>query len=74
MLMNNVPEKACYHSHFRDYAKLYFMYIKKMLTPFAFTWSTYYYKYQPPRPLEEIEAEIKVLEGEILEMLGEVAG
>ena len=34
----------------------------------------YFYKYQPLRPLEEIEAEIKVLEGEILEMLGEVAG
>jgi hypothetical protein len=30
--------------------------------------------YQPPRPLPEIEADIKTLEREILEMLREVAG
>jgi type I restriction enzyme M protein len=34
----------------------------------------YFYKYQPPRPLEEIEADIKTLEREILEMLRDVAG
>jgi len=34
----------------------------------------YFYVYQPPRPLEEIEADIKKLEKEILEMLSEVAG
>ena len=32
------------------------------------------YEYKPPRPLEEIEAEIRELEGEIMEMLREVAG
>jgi type I restriction enzyme M protein len=32
----------------------------------------YFYKYQPPRPLEEIEAEIQVLEEEILTLLREV--
>jgi type I restriction enzyme M protein len=34
----------------------------------------YFYKYTPPRPLEEIEADIRVLEREILDMLREVAG
>ncbi len=31
-------------------------------------------EYEPPRPLEEIEADIAALEREILDMLGEVAG
>jgi type I restriction enzyme M protein len=34
----------------------------------------YFYKYQPPRPLEEIEADIRTLEREIVGMLREVAG
>jgi type I restriction enzyme M protein len=33
----------------------------------------YFYKYIPPRPLVEIDAEIKALEAEIQELLGEVA-
>jgi type I restriction enzyme M protein len=33
-----------------------------------------FYKFQPPRPLEEIEADIRAVEKEILGMLGEVAG
>ncbi len=32
----------------------------------------HFYRYEPPRELAEIEAEIKVLEGEILELLREV--
>ena len=32
----------------------------------------HFYVYQPPRPLEEIDAEIKALEGEIQELLAEV--
>ena len=32
----------------------------------------HFYKYVPPRPLEEIDAEIKQLEQEILELLREV--
>ena len=32
----------------------------------------HFYRYEPPRPLEEIEAEIRGLEGEILELLREV--
>ena len=33
----------------------------------------YFYKYVPPRPLAEIDAEIKQLEGEIQALLSEVA-
>jgi type I restriction enzyme M protein len=33
----------------------------------------HFYRYEPPRPLEEIEADIKTLEGEILTLLKEVA-
>lgn len=32
----------------------------------------YFYVYQPPRPLEEIEDDIKALEKDIVEMLGEI--
>src|SRR5207237_7244010 len=32
----------------------------------------HFYVYEPPRPLEKIEAEIKKLEGDIVGMLGEV--
>ena len=32
----------------------------------------HFYRYEPPRPLEEIEADLKVLEGEILDLLREV--
>ena len=32
----------------------------------------HFYRYEPPRPLDVIEAEIKVLEGEILDLLREV--
>ena len=32
----------------------------------------YFYRYQPPRPLNEIEADIKTLEGEIMAMLKEI--
>jgi type I restriction enzyme M protein len=32
----------------------------------------HFYRYEPPRPLEEVEADIKMLEGEILALLKEV--
>ena len=32
----------------------------------------YFYRYEPPGPLEEIDADIKRLETEIMEMLKEV--
>jgi len=41
---------------------------------YEINFNRYFYKYQPPRPLEEIEADIKAIEKEIIEMLKEVAG
>lgn len=41
---------------------------------FEIPFNRHFYKYQPPRPLEEIEADIKALEADIIRMLGEVAG
>ena len=35
--------------------------------------SRHFYIYQPPRLLEEIEADIRQLEAEIMEMLREIA-
>lgn len=39
---------------------------------YEINFNRYFYKYQPPRPLPKIEADIKTLEKEILEMLGKV--
>lgn len=41
---------------------------------YEINFNRYFYQYTPPRPLEEIEAEIRTLESEILTMLREVAG
>jgi len=39
---------------------------------YEINFNRYFYEYQPPRDLEEIEAEIKTLEKEIMDMLKEV--
>ncbi len=39
---------------------------------YEINFNRYFYQYQPPRPLEEIEADIKALEKEIMDMLREV--
>ena len=41
---------------------------------YEINFNRYFYKYTPPRPLEQIEADIKGVEKDILEMLREVAG
>jgi len=41
---------------------------------YEINFNRYFYQYQPPRPLPEIEADIKTLEQEILRLLREVAG
>jgi len=41
---------------------------------YEINFNRYFYTYEPPRPLGEIEADIKKIEGEIMEMLREVAG
>jgi type I restriction enzyme M protein len=40
---------------------------------YEINFNRYFYKYEPPRPLEEIEADINKLENEILELLREMA-
>ena len=40
---------------------------------YEINFNRYFYQYVPPRPLEEIDAELKVLESEIVELLKEVA-
>jgi len=39
---------------------------------YEINFNRYFYCYEPPRPLEEIDADIRALEAEILDMLREV--
>ena len=39
---------------------------------YEINFNRYFYKYTPPRPLDEIEADLKKIEKEIAEMLAEV--
>jgi len=41
---------------------------------YEINFNRYFYKYTPPRPLEQIEADLKQIEQEIADMLAEVAG
>ena len=41
---------------------------------YEINFNRYFYQYAPPRPLEEIEADIRGLESDIMEMLKEVTG
>jgi type I restriction enzyme M protein len=44
----------------------------KIKVGYEIPFNRHFYQYEPPRPLEEIEADIKALEKEIMAMLGEV--
>ena len=44
------------------------------LIGYEINFNRYFYRYAPPRPLEEIEADIRGIESDILRMLGEVTG
>jgi type I restriction enzyme M protein len=41
---------------------------------YEINFNRYFYKYQPPRPLEAIESDIKAVEKDIVRMLGEISG
>jgi len=41
---------------------------------YEINFNRYFYRYTPPRPLEEIEAEIRTIEQDIVRMLAEVTG
>ncbi|HNP58767.1 MAG TPA: class I SAM-dependent DNA methyltransferase [Gordonia sp. (in: high G+C Gram-positive bacteria)] len=45
---------------------------KKTKVGYEIPFTRYFYKYMPPRPLEEIDAELNQLAGEIMELLREV--
>jgi type I restriction enzyme M protein len=44
------------------------------LVGYEINFNRYFYQYKPPRPLEEIDADIRSLEQEIVRMLAEVTG
>jgi type I restriction enzyme M protein len=44
------------------------------LVGYEINFNRYFYRYTPPRALEDIEADIRVIEGDIVRMLAEVAG
>ncbi len=44
------------------------------LVGYEINFNRYFYRYTPPRPLEQIEADIRAIEGDIVRMLGEVTG
>jgi len=44
------------------------------LVGYEINFNRYFYRYQPPRPLEEIEADIRALEKDIVRMLADVTG
>jgi type I restriction enzyme M protein len=41
---------------------------------YEINFNRYFYRYSPPRPLEEIEKDIRAIEQDIMRMLGEVTG
>ena len=41
---------------------------------YEINFNRYFYRYQPPRKLEDIEADIKAVEADVLKLLKEVAG
>ena len=42
------------------------------IKPYEINFNRYFYRYTPPRPLEEIEADIRAIEQDIISMLREV--
>jgi type I restriction enzyme M protein len=44
------------------------------LVGYEINFNRYFYRYKPPRPLEEIDAEIRSTEQDIMRMLAEVTG
>jgi type I restriction enzyme M protein len=44
------------------------------LVGYEINFNRYFYRYTPPRPLGEIEADIRAIEGDIVRMLAEVTG
>lgn len=74
----NVPLKEDIHEYFerevRPYVPDAWIDEEKTKVGYEIPLTRHFYKYTPPRPLEEIQAEISELEREIMGMLREVVG
>ena len=46
---------------------------KSEIVGYEINFNRHFYKYEPPRPLDAINADIHTLQAEIVELLGEVA-
>jgi type I restriction enzyme M protein len=73
----NVPLKEDVQAYFRREVKPHvpdaWIDDSKTKVGYEIPLTRHFYKYTPPRPLEEIEADIRQLEGEIVKALAEVA-
>ena len=74
----NVPLKddidAYFEREVRPHAPDAWMNRGKDKTGYEINFNRHFYKYTPPRPLEDIDTELKEAEEEILRLLGEVTG
>lgn len=73
----NIPLKEDIHAYFarevRPHMPDAWIDESKTKVGYEIPFNRHFYQYTPPRPLEEIEADIKAIEQDILEMLREVA-
>jgi len=74
----NVPLKENIHAYFEREVNPHvpdaWIDESKTKVGYEIPFNRHFYKYTPPRPLEEIKAEIKTMEQDILRLLTEVAG
>ena len=74
----NVPLKESIHAYVEREVKPYVpdSWIDESRTKVGYDipFNRHFYKYTPPRPIEEIKAEIKTIEQDIVRLLAEVAG
>lgn len=72
----NVPLKEDIHTYFdrevRPHVPDAWIDESKTKVGYEINFNRYFYKYEPPRPLEVIEGEIREIEGAIVEMLREI--
>ena len=72
----NIPLKETIEAYFDKEVKPYvpdaWIDYSKTKVGYEIPMTRHFYVYEPPRKLEDIEAEIKSLEGEIVKLLGEV--